>query len=122
MAKMNVTQFDTRSAKRSLRTPVHAPIPERGQVLNSTGGYVWEVNDWDRLQRFLILGSEGGTYYVGEQDLAKQSFECINRCLKEDGARVVKTIVDISTQGRATGTSLRCLHWRWPQLPRTTLR
>jgi 60 kDa SS-A/Ro ribonucleoprotein len=101
MAKMNISQFDTRSAKRSLRTPVSTPIHERGQVLNSTGGYVWEVNDWDRLTRFLILGSEGGTYYVGEHDLTKGNHDCIQRCLKEDGLRVVKTIVDISTQGRA---------------------
>jgi len=101
MAKMNVSQFDTRSAKRSLRTPVSTPIPESKQVLNSTGGYTWEVNDWDRLDRFLILGTENGTYYVGEHDLTKGNHDCIQRCLKEDGLRVIKTIVAISTQGRA---------------------
>jgi 60 kDa SS-A/Ro ribonucleoprotein len=101
MAKMNISQFDTRSAKRSTRLPVQTPIPEAKQVLNSTGGYVWEVSDWDRLNRFLILGSEGGTYYVGEQDLTKQNHDAFQRCLAEDEGRAVRTIVDISTQGRA---------------------
>lgn len=101
MAKMNISQFDTRSAKRSLRTPVSTPIPDSKQVLNSTGGYVWEVSDWDRLSRFLILGSEGGTYYVGESDLTKQNHDCVQRCLIEDTDRTIQTIVDISTQGRA---------------------
>jgi len=101
MAKMNVTQFDTRSASRSRKLPVQTPIPDKGQVLNSTGGYVWQVNDWDRLTRFLILGSEGGTYYVGEQDLLKANHGAITNCLAADAARTVRTIVEISTQGRA---------------------
>jgi len=98
---MNVTQFDTRSASRSRKLPVQTPIPDKGQVLNSTGGYVWQVNDWDRLTRFLILGSEGGTYYVGEQDLLKANHGAITNCLAADAARTVRTIVEISTQGRA---------------------
>lgn len=101
MAKMNVSQFDTRSAARSRKLPVQTPIPNKGQVLNSTGGYVWEVNDWDRLTRFLVLGSEGGTYYVGEQDLLKANHGAITKCLAADAARTVQTIVEISTQGRA---------------------
>ena len=30
------------------------------------GGFAWAVDDWTRLRRFLILGSEGGSYYAGE--------------------------------------------------------
>ena len=44
------------------------PIPGSNQVRNSGGGYSWEVDDWTRLDRFLILGAEGGTYYIGERD------------------------------------------------------
>ena len=101
MAKMNVSQFDTRSASRSRTLPVQTPIPDKGQVLNSTGGYVWQVNDWDRLTRFLILGSEGGTYYVGEKDLLKSNHSAVITCLAADAARTVRTIVEISAQGRA---------------------
>lgn len=101
MAKMNIAQFDTRSAGRSRTLPVQTAIPNKGQALNSTGGYVWSVNDWDRLTRFLVLGTEGGTYYVTEPDLLKGSHGAVMNCLAADPARTVQTIVDISTQGRA---------------------
>jgi hypothetical protein len=43
------------------------PLPTRPeQVENSAGGYVWAVDDWKRLERFLILGSESGTYYISQ--------------------------------------------------------
>lgn len=101
MAKMNVTQFDTRSAGRSRTLPVQKPLPNRGQVENSTGGFVWTVNDWDRLVRFLVLGTEGGTYYISEQDLLKANHGAVTNCLAADPRRTIKTIVEISTQGRA---------------------
>lgn len=98
---MNIAQFDTRSAGRSRKLPVQTPIPDKGQVLNSTGGYVWEVNDWDRLTRFLVLGTEGGTYYTSAPDLLKGNHSAITKCLAADAKRTVQLIVDISTQGRA---------------------
>ena len=36
------------------------------QVENNAGGFVWKIDDFARLRRFLILGSEGGTYYQGQ--------------------------------------------------------
>ena len=51
------------------RTPQNQPIPGSTQVKNYAGGYAWEVDKWKQLDRFLILGSEGGTYYVGEAKL-----------------------------------------------------
>ena len=52
------------------KTPQTERLPHRSdQTRNSAGGYVWEVDDWTRLERFLILGSEGGTYYVQERAL-----------------------------------------------------
>ncbi|MCE9558059.1 MAG: TROVE domain-containing protein, partial [Armatimonadetes bacterium] len=43
--------------------------PRRGQVRNNAGGFAWALNPWKQLERFLILGTEGGTYYVGERKL-----------------------------------------------------
>lgn len=54
-------------------TPQSLPIPGSTQEPNSAGGYAWQVDDWTRLDRFLILGAEGGTYYIGELDLVKQN-------------------------------------------------
>jgi 60 kDa SS-A/Ro ribonucleoprotein len=42
------------------KTSQREPIPGETQVLNSAGGYVYEIDKWDRLNRFLILGTEGG--------------------------------------------------------------
>jgi 60 kDa SS-A/Ro ribonucleoprotein len=77
------------------------PIPGSTQVRNSAGGYSWEVDDWTRLDRFLILGAEGGTYYIGERDLVKQNHDALVRCIMADGVRAVNRIVEISDAGRA---------------------
>jgi 60 kDa SS-A/Ro ribonucleoprotein len=82
-------------------TPQSQPIPGSGQVRNSGCGYSWQVDDWQRLDRFLILGAEGGTYYIGERDLVKQNHDAVVRCIREDGVRAVKRIVEISHSGRA---------------------
>jgi 60 kDa SS-A/Ro ribonucleoprotein len=100
MAVIQTKQFDTRSAKRSNRTSVREKVAEN-QVQNSDGGFVWQVNDWDRLNRFLILGAEGGTYYVSEQDLLKTGHESVLQCIKLDGVKTVQTIVAVSEAGRA---------------------
>jgi 60 kDa SS-A/Ro ribonucleoprotein len=71
------------------------------QVANSAGGFSFEVDDWSRLARFLVLGSEGGTYYIGERALTKDSAAIVTKLLKKDGAKVVSTIVEISDAGRA---------------------
>ena len=46
------------------RTPQCAPIPGTSQVPNSAGGFAWAVDEWTRLRRFLVLGSEGGSFYA----------------------------------------------------------
>ena len=70
-------------------TPQSQPIPGSSQVPNSGGGYSWQVDDWMRLDRFLVLGAEGGTYYIAERDLVKENHDAILRCIKADGVRAV---------------------------------
>jgi 60 kDa SS-A/Ro ribonucleoprotein len=82
-------------------TPQSQPIPGSTQVRNSNSGYSWQVDDWTRLDRFLILGAEGGTYYIGERDLVKQNHDALIRCIQQDGIRAVNRIVEISDAGRA---------------------
>ena len=82
-------------------TPQSRPIPGSMQVANSAGGHSWRVDDWVRFDRFLILGAEGGTYYIAERDLVKQNHDAVVRCIKADGVRAVNRIVEISGSGRA---------------------
>jgi 60 kDa SS-A/Ro ribonucleoprotein len=86
---------------RKLVTPQRAPIPGTAQVPNSAGGYAWAVTPWQRLDRFLVLGTEGGTFYVGERTLTVESAGAVAQCIAEDGPRVVARIVEVSEAGRA---------------------
>ncbi len=83
------------------KTVQTCPMPCANQVQMRSGGFGWEVDDWVKLDRFLVLGSEGGTFYVGEQELTIQSAQAVLRCIQADGARVVQRIVEISQAGRA---------------------
>jgi 60 kDa SS-A/Ro ribonucleoprotein len=86
---------------RRLFTPQAAPIPDSAQVANSAGGYAWPVDQWTRLDRFLILGSEGGTYYIGERQLTRENAQAVVECLASEGPRVVRRIREVSLAGRA---------------------
>src|SRR4029079_7735336 len=81
------------------RVPQWAPLA--GQVKNSNAGYSWPVDDWARLRRFLILGTEGGSYYASEWKLTRKNAEAVERCVGEDGKRTVAEIVRVSQEGRA---------------------
>ena len=71
------------------------------QVKNSAGGYVFKVSDEDTIRRFLILGTEGGTYYQGEAELTKQNAKRVFDFAESDPVRLVEIITEISLGGRA---------------------
>lgn len=79
-------------------TPQTQPIPGRtDQVRNNAGGYVFAKDLWTKLEDFLILGTTGGTYYVGEDKLTEQNAAVIFDAIREDGPRVVALLTGIST-------------------------
>ena len=90
---------------RQAGTPQSEPAPGRDQILNSAGGYVYALDPWDRVDRFLILGSEGGTYYASERALTKSNAVHLAKLVREDGARVVERIIAISCDGCAPKVS-----------------
>ncbi|HET6866377.1 MAG TPA: TROVE domain-containing protein [Solirubrobacteraceae bacterium] len=83
------------------RVPQWAPIPGSRQVPNSAGGFAWEVDDWARHRRFLILGSDGGSYYAAEWTLTRENAQAVERCIRGDGERAVAEVVRVSEEGRA---------------------
>jgi 60 kDa SS-A/Ro ribonucleoprotein len=87
------------SRRTATTTPQALPIP--GTIPNSAGGHAFPVDDWARLDRFLILGSEGGSYYASERDLTRDNAQAVLRAIQADGERAVARIVDISVSGRA---------------------
>jgi 60 kDa SS-A/Ro ribonucleoprotein len=82
-------------------TPQTEKIPGSDQVKNSAGGFVFQLDDFKRLDRFLILGNEGGSYYASEKEMTIKNADVVTRCLKEDGPATIKAIVEISVSGRA---------------------
>src|SRR5579884_4132546 len=84
------------------KTPQSEPIPGSSQVANSSGGFSFAVDDWVRLDRFLVLGTEGGSYYATERELTIDNAQAVQRCIHADGLRTVNRIVEISEAGRAS--------------------
>lgn len=84
-------------------TPQTAPILGKEDLMNqnNAGGYSFVLDKWKYLERFLILGTEGGTFYVKGRELTEDAARNVIKCIKEDGSRVVRIISDISDQGRA---------------------
>ena len=83
------------------RTPQSLPLT--GQVPNSAGGHAWAVDDWTRLRRFLVLGSEGGSFYASERDAdaRERARQCERVHRRATAPRTVAEIVAVSRAGRA---------------------
>ncbi len=82
------------------RTDVHNQMSSN-QIVNNTGGYVFQVSDETRLERFLILGTDGGTYYVTERDLTQQNVDWLIDLIKNNPSLVIETVHNVSVSGRA---------------------
>ena len=75
------------------------------QVENSAGGFVFATGPMENLRRFLILGTEGGTYYAGQRELTEQNLGFLSKALKVSVKDYVNTVVEISDAGRAPKNS-----------------
>ncbi|MBO0758745.1 MAG: TROVE domain-containing protein, partial [Bradyrhizobiaceae bacterium] len=83
-------------------TPMRQTEPlEEYQVQNNAGGFVFQISDWARLDRFLVLGADAPTYYQNAKSLTRENALCVERCYAVDPARTVDRIVEISEAGRA---------------------
>ncbi len=84
------------------KTSQHERIPGReDMVKNDAGSYTFRINDEAYLDRFLILGTEGGTYYVSQKTATKELGERMVNMIRADGQTVVSRVVNMSVTGRA---------------------
>ncbi|CAJ0951042.1 unnamed protein product, partial [Mesorhabditis belari] len=71
------------------------------QVKNSAGGFVFAVSDVTRVRRFLILGTDGGTYYSKEKTLRMENLSAMIKIIDQGNAHMILTEVRaISVAGR----------------------
>ncbi|MDF5751840.1 TROVE domain-containing protein [Spongiactinospora sp. TRM90649] len=89
---------DPLAAVSTVATPQTQRIPGRtDQVRNAAGGYVFAKDLWTRVEDFLILGTTGGTYYVGEDELTAENADVLFQAIASNGRRVVDLLAEIST-------------------------
>jgi len=110
------------------------PVPQREpvspeQVKNSAGGYTFTVSDRSRLERFLILGTDGGTFYAKEKDYTKENISFVVEYIKRDELSVNEILRAVSTEGRAYKQSpaiftaaLLLVHGQQKPLARETMK
>jgi 60 kDa SS-A/Ro ribonucleoprotein len=72
-----------------------------GQERNYAGGFAYRLEPRQQLDRFLILGTEGGTYYVSERRLTLDNAKAVLELLGREPEYVVERTAEISEQGRA---------------------
>lgn len=83
------------------QTDQTSPIPGRDMVKNNQGGFVFKLDDFSVLDRFLVLGSEKASFFATEQKLTEDNARNVIACIKKDGREAVRRIVAVSEAGRA---------------------
>lgn len=80
-------------------TPQSQPIPGREAEMtrNNAGGFTFAKDLWTKLEDFIVLGTEGGTYYLGEDRLTSLNVSVVTQAIKTDGVRAVELATEIST-------------------------
>jgi 60 kDa SS-A/Ro ribonucleoprotein len=82
------------------RTPQSQAADPR-QVENSAGGYTFTIDPLSRLRRFLTLGTDGGTYYVGAGELTRDNAAVVFHLAETNHPALLMELVSVSQGGRA---------------------
>ena len=83
-------------------TPQKEPVfgRESEMVKTHESGYAFAVDNWKRLERFLVLGTDGGSFYVKERELSIENASVVIQCIQEDIERTINKIVEMGTTNR----------------------
>jgi 60 kDa SS-A/Ro ribonucleoprotein len=78
-------------------TPTQRERADERQVVNSAGGYVYEVDKQARLRRFLVLGTEGGTFYASQRDLTRENARFLRAYAIDAPAEVFSVLSEVNS-------------------------
>jgi 60 kDa SS-A/Ro ribonucleoprotein len=70
-------------------------------VRNNAGGEVFQITPMQQFERFLILGTVGGTYYVSEKQLTKENLQNVTKVIRENPSEAIELIRTIGKSNRA---------------------
>ena len=76
------------------------PLDNR-QVNNNAGGFVYRIGDEARLTRFLVLGSDGGTFYAAPGAHTLQATDFLRELVQRDAALALRVVLDVVRRSRA---------------------
>ncbi|WP_225429906.1 RNA-binding protein Rsr [Deinococcus detaillensis] len=74
---------------------------DASQVQNNAGGFVYALSDASRLTRFLVLGTEGGTFYAGVKAHTVQATDFVRDLVQRDAALALRLTLEVACAGRA---------------------
>lgn len=81
--------------------PTQTERADARQVQNSAGGFVYSVSDDQRLRRFLVLGTEGGTFYASQKDLTNANVGFLKEYAAKDPNMFFGTLLDVDANNVA---------------------
>ena len=99
-------QHNTAAAVANQQPKTSSSVPQSvesnpAQVKNEAGGFVYAVEDMQRFRRFLVLGSEGGTYYATQKKLSEENAQALLRLIETGrGPEAVDIVRQFSVEGR----------------------
>lgn len=82
-------------------TPTQTERADARQIQNSAGGFVYGITDDQRLRRFLVLGTEGGTFYASQRDLTKANVDFLKEYAAKDPNAYFGTLLDVDANNVA---------------------
>lgn len=68
---------------------------------NTAGGETFLITPEQQLERFLILGTEGGTYYATESAITQENIKNVRNLLDHNPVYAIDLAAEISNSGRA---------------------
>ncbi len=71
------------------------------QRRNNAGGYTFVLSGEGRFLRFLILGTEGGTYYATEGAHTVQATDFVRGYVAQNGEAALRMVLDVARRHRA---------------------
>jgi 60 kDa SS-A/Ro ribonucleoprotein len=101
MAKYDQIAEQVRASKKLTSPQEKIKGREKEQKKNAAGGVSFKMDHFDRLNRFLIIGVEGNTFYQSQKELVKENVKCLTKCLEKDPMRVIDMVVHVSTNNLA---------------------
>ena len=74
---------------------------EARQTRNNAGGFVYSLSDEGRLTRFLVLGTDGGTFYASERQHTVQATDFVRELVARDAEKALRVTLEVVRGQRA---------------------